>query len=780
MSLIILIISATAVTATNSTLNTDISSNSIQNENTVTSNNIKLNSNSNTINDSIGSNNLNKENEKTNTLLEDNNKTVIAPTINTLEYTGLKGSQENHTIYVSVNGTGDGFNENNATNLTYGINYTSNSDYNWTMIIDGGDYYFTDHYILNKTITMIGASDGTTCFIQNHTANQNYGGMFYSPTNSNKITLSLSNINFINGSSKTSGGAIQVGDPNNGKNSLIVNNCNFTNCNVTDGTGAGGAIAFFTSGVANGGTVYITINNTNFINNNARMYGGALRIQATPTATLRNGIVSITNCNFSGNTVLGSKDGYARGGAINVNINCTIDNCSFINNIADDSGGAIRTDMPLTVLNSYFNNNSIIGKFNTTKTPETSGLSIYNNNGEATQTKGSLYIKNSTFVNHNYTKNDINKNYTGIIKNSGNIIVVIEDCTFKDNSVEYGVIYNEGSDVRINGTSNFENNSVYTGTIYNKGENASIIFNNVNFTSNNANISGGIIYNTGGNISINNSIFENNMAKINGTIYNLGGDLDVYNSSFINNTAISNGGVFYNNGGSIDINYSVMLNNTGNNGAVIYNRNNATNEFNITNSVISNNSATANGVINTGGIDDNGIPTINIINCTCEYNNATNGGFIYTAANVIINNSNINYNYAKVNGGAICNVENITLNFASVLPVSYINSINIYNSNLTFNKADNNGGVAYNQGQIELNNTIMYNNTASNGGVIYTENPYDGTDFIDNSVIFNNSADNNGGVIFNTKGSFNIYIIVTLQIINVIMVEYYIIMEQQL
>ena len=130
-------------------------------------------------------------------------------------------------------------------------------------------------------------------------------------------TVTLKNINFINGNATDNGGAIYWYG-NNGE----INNCNFTN---NQAKLRGGAV--FWCGV-NG-----TINDSNFINNTATKYsGGAIQWDSNSA----NGTVN--NCNFTNN------QGSQRGGAIYWNgANGKINNSTFVNNTSID-GGALFCD----------------------------------------------------------------------------------------------------------------------------------------------------------------------------------------------------------------------------------------------------------------------------------------------------------------------------------------------------------------------------------------------------------------------------------------------------
>ena len=63
----------------------------------------------------------------------------------------------------------------------------------------------------------------------------------------------------------------------------------------------------------------------------------------------------------------------------------------------------------------------------------------------------------------------------------------------------------------------------------------------------------GAVVNNAGELTVNNSIFKDNTAKVNGGVINNTGTVNIADSSFIDNKAGKNGGAIYNNGGKVTI-----------------------------------------------------------------------------------------------------------------------------------------------------------------------------------------------------------------------------------
>lgn len=149
----------------------------------------------------------------------------------------------------------------------------------------------------------------------------------------------------------------------------------------------------------------------------------------------------------------------------------------------------------------------------------------------------------------------------GAIYNNG--VSILDNCTFINNKATLGgAIYNNG--VLILNNCIFINNGANSGgAIYNNGN---IVLNNCTFKSNTASVSGGAIYNLQSNLTITNSTFTENYAKIKngmlqgGAIANYGNNLTIDNCSFVKNHIFNTywygngemfGGAVYNSGNNL-------------------------------------------------------------------------------------------------------------------------------------------------------------------------------------------------------------------------------------
>ena len=216
--------------------------------------------------------------------------------------------------------------------------------------------------------------------------------------------------------------------------------------------------------------------------------------------------------------------------------------------------GAISNEGKLTISNSNFYSNKATG-----------------NSGTIITNKNKLNINNSKFYQNSAGK--------GVVNNQNNALLVIDNSEFYNNNMtsfsnSYGIVYTTSANATISNTV-FRNNAVkYGGAIYaTKSSDATIgIVNIINstFEGNSANTGqGGALFVSGGECIIKESMFINNKAnpgKFNGgqggAIYtSLNGNVSVADSVFKNNQAKLGAALYLNGGSNSTISYSVLLNN---------------------------------------------------------------------------------------------------------------------------------------------------------------------------------------------------------------------------
>ncbi len=207
---------------------------------------------------------------------------------------------------------------------------------------------------------------------------------------------------------------------------------------------------------------------------------------------------------------------------------------------------------------------------------------------------------------------------------------------------------------------------------------------------------GGGIFNEGGNsatLRLSDCIVSGNSADFGGGIFNLNGALTV------NNCTISGNGAAFSGGG------------------IVSSASGAAATLTITNSTISDNSATAN---DGGGILSGA------------------AGSVASIASVIVSNSTLSGNSATGNGGAIANAAD----------VGQFARLTITNSTISDNSATANGGGIYNAGaaEFQIGSTIL--NAGSSG-----ENIFNGGQAT--SLGYNLSSDDGAGILIGTGDQIN-------------------------
>ena len=333
--------------------------------------------------------------------------------------------------------------------------FKSNSGY-----CGGAIYSYPDVYINHKQI-----NDGCFhSFFLNNVAS-NCGGAIYSmsnvfATNTKFMTnvadmhasgiYSNKNVSVINCLFDSNKEKISFGEGSGGaicaKYDVIVDNSTFKD-NFAENLG--GAI------FSNNGDVYINYNQSNtqnfnsfFINNKANnAHGGAIFTRAfdgktyvkntvfsSNTANVDGGaiysgrIVDADHCIFNSNKAAGAAIRTCYGGAIRTNNEARINNCSFNDNYAENSGGAIYASK-LTLLNtpSYFKGNTA---------DKDKGGAIYTD----TFTQN---VKYAVFISNSAGKNARISDDGGAIYINDKNDVTFSNCIFKDNTCtdEGGAIY---------------------------------------------------------------------------------------------------------------------------------------------------------------------------------------------------------------------------------------------------------------------------------------------------------------------------------------------------
>lgn len=180
--------------------------------------------------------------------------------------------------------------------------------------------------------------------------------------------------------------------------------------------------------------------------------------------------------------------------------------------------------------------------------------------------------------------------------------------------------------------------------------------------------------------------------------------------------------------------------------------------------VVNNSTITANTAVRTGGINNGGrdrdlggnvtSATLTLNNSTISNNTSSSGGAIGNVGTAAINNSTVSGNSGGTNGGAVAN-DSGTLTLSNSLLANNSSSssgggivnagrVNVINSTISGNSSGSGGGISnFGSGRVDVINSTISGNTATSsnaifggGGGIYN----DGTLNLSNSIVAGNIA----------------------------------------
>ncbi len=480
-----------------------------------------------------------------------------------------------------------------------------------------------------------------------------------------------------------------------------------------------------------------------------------------------------------------------------------------ISGTRDDSGPTWGQTNPQLITNSS-SGGLIINNTTMTKGGGVNGGAVANNGGSV-QINDSNFTENTTDL---ITSPAQDVGNGGVISNAGASggVIEVNDSTFtnngayRDNDGNLLYITNDGT---ISNTSS-DNNSLITtmrgGAIYNGANSVTTTVGdnilNVNRSEFTGNIAqnGGAIYNAG-TAEIKDARFISNQAVTpligssqndgnngrGGAIANSGGNLDISNSYFNENTASRHSGALYNSEGTVNIDNNVTFesNHAQNGGGAIGNFRGGT--VNIEDATFVNNTTTSvaglggaiyNTNVEPGSAESSGSNAVlNINNNTTFMNNAaaSGGGAIYNKSVANINNAQFANNGFTEDGSVVTSsggaIWNDGRNTASGAP----GTMEIHNTTFESNYANSTGGAILNQGELTIGsgtyfvdngyrkdddgNTLINSGTSNpyittRGGALYNGRPTAGDPselVVEQATFQGNAASLGGGAIYNDE-----------------------------
>lgn len=244
----------------------------------------------------------------------------------------------------------------------------------------------------------------------------------------------------------------------------------------------------------------------------------------------------------------------------------------------------------------------------------------------------------------------------GSFTTSGNSATINQAYNNFTNS-QGGVFSNLGGNLTVDNTA-FENNTATSrGAVLYQTNSANANFTNSAFSNNRVTRgSGGVLYaQYQTTASFDSVIFQNNSASSYGGVVFNDGTLNISNGIFYANTA-SSGAALYNSN-IMTLNNVKFIENVGSSDAgAIY----TTGNMNLTNGIFENNSGETGGAIGNYGMVGDGLFSV-VTEAQFTGNSATYGGAIYNWDDIYIVDSSFQNNTATEGGGAIFNLEEVYL-----------------------------------------------------------------------------------------------------------------------
>ncbi|WP_407377199.1 TIR domain-containing protein [Methanobrevibacter sp.] len=325
------------------------------------------------------------------------------------------------------------------------------------------------------------------------------------------------------------------------------------------------------------------------------------------------------------------------------------------------------------------------------------------------QNSGDNLINDEVFDKSTFTDNIRNFKYLDDLIHSGvKEIVLDSDIVLEDveESEYYFGIKLDVDDLVIDGNGHKIDVCGKTRMFVCEGEN--ILLKNIKFTN------GGFTkYDAGvmwvkGDVTVINSTFSKNNARLGGAIYMDGGHLTLIDSVLKDNTAKS-GGAIYNHYGKLEIINSILTENKSKTGGTIYSENG---EIIISESTINRN------IANEGGAIKSYNTSLTIQKSKLNENTAGHGGAIHSeyekSVNILTlmaidtNNSSLTITDSEINN-------NSANSYGAIYNKSV--AVKISGSTLNENKAKYVGCI-YNQGEMHISKSLIKGNIADNGGII--------------------------------------------------------------
>lgn len=293
-----------------------------------------------------------------------------------------------------------------------------------------------------------------------------------------------------------------------------------------------------------------TLTNTTFKGNTATRYTAMYNDGRDEEFPL-----TIDNCLFESNTAVDATASPVAGAVFNYQASGVIRNSTFKSNMANRGGGMYNsgtsTSNILSIENCTFEENSVIGSssrgggmYNTSANLEIKGCTFLNNSSATSAGSGIHNASGTVYYVFDCEFSGGSAGFGGAVGNyDAGTFGTYEDCSFLGNTAATsGGAMTNGFTAQTNLKNCLVsgNSARFGGGVFAQNASTMVSIDSCTFTENSASDNGGGVYMSGGNIlNLENSIFEVNVADVGGAI-NVADDTLNSGSAVIRNTLIRN------------------------------------------------------------------------------------------------------------------------------------------------------------------------------------------------------------------------------------------------
>ncbi len=391
--------------------------------------------------------------------------------------------------------------------------------------------------------------------------------------------VTLKDCEFTENTAVTSGGAVSIHSQANvklsdsafSKNTAVNGGALYLSSNTTVKLSdltltENKAIASETGTNGNGGAIYgyltdVTVSKLDIRNNSAFQHGGAVYLNATTLTMSEDSVIEGNSAGDHGGafylTYTTNQDGSRTGSKL-------ILNGTQVKSNTAKTGGAIsiRTDCEAVLDGAELTENSATA----TVDDVMGGGAVYVGYGKLSLTYVTMDKNTSAYYGGAIFSRDSDVTIEGgsVTGSEGatgsalhfreNTVAKLSNVTVaENNSTANGVVYINGGSLEMNSITAENNNAYNGGVLYASGASTVIGITDSTFSNNSASSNGGCIFINKPTLTVKNSTFTENTARLGGAVYNTLGIMTTESTAFTNNSAVKSSSGSGGNGGAVSL-----------------------------------------------------------------------------------------------------------------------------------------------------------------------------------------------------------------------------------